>query len=136
MSAIANIAIQDGAGTPVTHTFFPITSGPSSLWRESQAGLPLIGQGFVSLTLKEDKKSGLNRVMGSLALPALETATGANAAGYTAAPKVAYTNTVKFEFILPSRGTSVQRKDTRVLIMDLFTDPQFIDAVENLNSPF
>jgi hypothetical protein len=136
MSAIANIAIQDGQGTPVTHTFFPIQSGASSYWRENAVGLPLIGQSTVTMTVKEDKKSGLNRVVGVMQLPALETATGANAAGYTAAPKVGYINSFKFEYILPARGTAAQRKDLRVLAMDLFTDPQFIDAVENLNSPF
>jgi hypothetical protein len=136
MSAIANIAIQDGQGTPITHTFYPIQSGASSYWRENAVGLPLIGQSTVTMTVKEDKKSGLNRVVGVMQLPALETATGANAAGYTAAPKVGYINSFKFEYILPARGTAAQRKDLRVLAMDLFTDPQFIDAVENLNSPF
>lgn len=136
MSAIANIAIQDGQAAPITHTFYPIQSGASSYWRENAVGLPLIGQSTVTMTVKEDKKSGLNRVVGVMQLPALETATGANAAGYTAAPKVGYINSFKFEYILPARGTAAQRKDLRVLAMDLFTDPQFIDAVENLNSPF
>jgi hypothetical protein len=136
MSAIANIVLQDGAGTPVTHTYFPITSGATSSWRENFVGLPLIGQPVITMVVKEDKKSGLNRVMGVFQLPALETATGANAAGYTAAPKVGYVNSFKYEFILPARGTGAQRKDLRVLAMDLFTDPQVIDAIENLNSPF
>lgn len=136
MSSIANIAIQDGAGTPVTHTFYPITSGQNSAWRENQTGLALIGQGVISLTVKEDKKSGLNRVLLNMQLPALETASGENSSGYTAAPKVAYVTTFKAELIMPSRGTAVQRKDLRVLFKNLLLDTQIIDAIENINSPF
>ena len=136
MSAIGNIAIQDGQGSPVTHTFYPVKSGEASFFRENQASLPIIGQGTISVVVKPDQKGGLNKVRVTMDLPALETATAANSAGYTAAPKVAYSNKVTMEFFLPSRGTAAQRKDLRVLIADLMTDAQVIDALENLNIPY
>jgi hypothetical protein len=136
MSAIGNLVIQDGAGSPVTHTFYPIQSGQLSLFRENQAGLPIVGQGVISVAVKADQKGGLNKVRVSMDLPALETATGANSAGYTAAPKVAYSNKVTMEFFLPSRGTAAQRKDLRVLIADLMTEALLIDAIENINVPY
>lgn len=136
MSAIANIAIQDGQAAPVTHTFYPITSGSDSSWRENQASLPLIGQGTVVQVLKLDSKNGLNRVRLVLDVPALETATAANSQGYTAAPKVAYSNRVTVEFILPSRGTAAQRKDVRVLLSNLLKDATVVDTIDNLNMPY
>lgn len=136
MSAIANIAIQDGQATPVTHTLIPIKSGLDSLWRENQAGLPLVGQPTLSSTLKLNTQNGLNRVKLVLELPALETATAANSQGYTAAPKVGYSNRITIDMVLPSRGTSAQRKDLRVLVRNLLADAVIVDLIENLNTPY
>lgn len=136
MSAIGNIAIQDGQATPVTHTFYPVKSGPQTLLRENLTTLALIGQGIVAINTDNLGKGGLNRVKLVMELPALETATAQNSAGYTAAPKVAYTHKVVVDFFLPSRGTSAQRKDLRTLVKNLLSDAIVIDTVENLNTPY
>lgn len=134
MSAVANIAIQDGQVSPVTHTFYPIQTVAPVMYREALSGVALIGNGTVVANIKH--VNSLNKVSVTLKLPALETVTAANSEGYTAAPKEAYSNTVKVEFILPDRGTSAQRKDLRVLLMDLFTDAQFIDMIDELRMPY
>ena len=136
MSAIANIAIQDGQGTPVTHTFYPIQTGPTTKLRENLTALPTLGQGVVSVVTRLDGKAGLNRVRVVLELPALESETGANSSGYTAAPKVAYMNKVTAEFILPSRGTAAQRKDLRTLMSNLVLNAVVSDSIDNLNQPY
>lgn len=136
MSAIANIAILDGQGTPATHTFYPVQSDPIALYRENLPALALIGQGTASLEIRSKVHDSLQRIRVVLALPALETATGANANGYTAAPRVAYTNTATVDFILPARSTAAQRKDLRVLLSNLLLDAQVIDTVDNLNRPY
>lgn len=136
MAQIANIAIADGAPTPVTHTFFPLASRPDALYRESLSALPLVGQGVVSLVNRSPANAQLQRVRVKLELPALETATGNNAEGYTAAPKVAYVNSVVVDMILPARGTVQQRKDLRVMLSNLLKDAQVIDLVDNLNTPY
>ena len=136
MSAIANIAIQDGQGTPVTHTFYPIQTGPTTKLRENLTALPTLGQGVVSVVTRLDGKAGLNRVRVVLELPALEAETGANSSGYTAAPKVAYMNKVTAEFILPSRGTAAQRKDLRTLMSNLVLNAVVSDSIDNLNQPY
>lgn len=134
MSAIAAIVINDGQATPVAHTFNPVASSPDALYREAQSGLALIGQGRIGTSTKLTKNGdGVNRVTVKLELPALETITAQNAQGYTAAPKVAYTNTVIVSFLLPGRGTAAQRKDLRVLLGNLLANAQVIDLVENLN---
>lgn len=136
MSAIANIAVLDGQATPVTHTFFPVQSDPDAQYRESQASLPLIGQGRVSIIFRSKVSDSLQRVRVQLELPALETATSANSSGYTAAPKVAYTNTMAMDLILPSRSTAAQRKDLRVLASNLLLNAQIVDSIDNLNRPY
>lgn len=136
MAQIANIVVADGATTPVNHTFVPISSRPSAMYREQIASLALVGQGVVDISNNSAANASLQRVRVKLALPALETISGENAAGYTASPKVAYTNTVMVEFIMPARGTVQQRKDLRTLVMNLMANAQVIDAVDNLSNPY
>lgn len=136
MAQIANIVVADGASTPVNHTFAPVASSPVAIYRENISTLPVIGQGRVELSNKSGANASLQRVKISLALPALETISGENAAGYTAAPKVAYTNVVIIEMMLPARGTVQQRKDLRLMLSNLLKDAQVIDLVDNLNIPY
>lgn len=136
MAQIANIVVADGASTPVNHTFSPVASSPVAIYRENLATLPVIGQGRVELSNKSGANASLQRVKISLALPALETISGENAAGYTAAPKVAYTNVVVIDMMLPARGTVQQRKDLRLMLSNLLKDAQVVDLVDNLNIPY
>lgn len=136
MSAIANIAILDGQGTPATHTFYPVQSDPQAHYRENIASLALIGQGVIAITVLSKASDPLQKVRVMLELPALETVTAQNSAGYTAAPKVAYSNKITMDLFLPARGTAAQRKDLRVLASNLLLNAQVIDAIENLNRPY
>lgn len=135
MSAIQNIVVADGKTTPVDHTLIPVTSGLNASWRENASGLPLIGQMTVATTLKLGS-NGINRVRCVLDIPALETATAANSSGYTAAPRVAYSNRVAIEFILPSRGTDEQRRDLRVILSNLLAGDMASDLIDHLNAAY
>lgn len=135
MAIIAAIVVNDGASTPAPHTFNPVATSPKAMYREGISNLPLVGQGQVMIGTGVPG-AAVQRVKLTLALPALETATGANSDGYTAAPKVAYTNTVQVEFLLPSRGTAQQRKDLRVMLSNLLLNAQVVDSVDNLNAPY
>lgn len=137
MAQIAPIAIADGkTPTALTHTFQPVSTAPVAEYREAIASLPLIGQGMLTCENRSPSTAALQRVKLKLALPALEVVTGQNSAGYTGAPKVAYTNTVMVEFLLPVRGTVDQRKDLRVLLANALLNGQVVDLVDNLNVPY
>lgn len=136
MAAIAPIVILDGQAVPVSHTFNPITSGVSSLFRESITNLALIGQGWLGINVKKDNGNGLNKVILTLDLPALEVITGSNSSGYSAAPKIGYENKAVVTFFLPSRATSQQRKDLRVLLANSLLNAQVIDVIENVVAPY
>lgn len=137
MSAIAAIVINDGQATPVAHTFNPVQSTPDQLYREALSALPLIGQGRVSIAEKFNQSAdGISKVRTKLELPALETITAQNSQGYTAAPRVAFTHTVVTDYFLPNRGTAAQRKDLRVLNINLQGNAQVVDLVDNLAVPY
>lgn len=130
MSQIANIVIADGAGTPVSHTFEPISSALPAIWRESIDGVPLYGEPEISLNLI--RGSSMNTVRAKLMLPVMETITGTTGDGYSAAPKVAYSVQASAEFKLPARSTITERKDLRVLLRNLLADAVMVDAVDSV----
>jgi hypothetical protein len=94
MSAFANITVFDGASTPVSHTLQAISISRVSAkiiatWRELQTTVPTEAQ--ISLTMSvEALKSGVTVSTMDAQVPVMESISGQNAAGYTAAPKVAY----------------------------------------------
>lgn len=98
MSAIADITVFDGAATPVVHTLkaVSVTREKGSVlaeWRESSAGIPAYAQIRASMKI-ERMKSGVYKTEQRVVVPVMESVSGQNSAGYTAAPKVAYENTV------------------------------------------
>lgn len=98
MSNIANITVFDGAATPVSHslTAISVTQEKGVLtanWRETGSALPAYAQIRVSMKI-ELMKSGVYRVEQNVVVPVMEAVLNQNAAGYTAAPKVAYENRV------------------------------------------
>lgn len=98
MSNIANITVFDGASTPVSHTLVAenVTREKGRItanWAEKLAGVPQYAQVRTSMSI-EKMRSGMYKVEQRVEVPVMETISGQNAAGYTAAPKVAYINTV------------------------------------------
>lgn len=102
MSAIANITVFDGASTPVSHTLNPLyvkedKGTLEAKWRESIAGLPSEAQ--ISVTMKQRTlPSGVVECRTRVEVPTMESISGQNAAGYTAAFKVAFVDVEEWVF--------------------------------------
>lgn len=126
MSQQANIVAFDGASTPVTHTFVPVgaaSDGKSgeltAMWRESLVAVPEYAQIRVKTTKQKNAKSGVTRVATVVEVPVMESVSGQNAAGYTAAPKVAYTNTIQVVGYFSERATIAERRLARQLALNI-----------------
>lgn len=123
MSAIANIVAYDGAATPVVHTLFPVSvtrekNKVTALWREALAGVPVYAQVRTSMTL-ERLKSGVYRCETRVEVPIQEVVTGSNSSGYSAAPRVAYTNTVVTTGLFHERSDVAGRRLVRQLAVNI-----------------
>lgn len=124
MSAQANIVAFDGAATPVSHTLVPMgvamekTGDLTAYWCEKLASVPEAG----AVKFKQTKRklpSGITRVTTVTEVPVMESVSGVNAAGYTAAPKVAYTNTMITIGLFSERATPAERKLARQLALNI-----------------
>ncbi len=124
MSAQANIVAFDGAATPVTHTFVPANAIAAvdgellASWTEALSTVPSYAQIQVR-TSKKKMKSGVYRVATTVEVPVMEAVSGQNAAGYTAAPKVAYVNTFQLVGFFHERSTIAERRLCRQLALNI-----------------
>lgn len=125
MSAQANITAYDGAATPVSHTLAPLgafrdmkTGELVASWKEGITTLPAYAQvGCETRAVR--LPSGVWKVQLTVTVPVMESVSGQNAAGYTAAPKVAYTNTVKVTGLFHERSTIAERRLARQLALNI-----------------
>lgn len=139
MSAIAPIAIVDGQGTPVTHTYNPIQAvDPATYSRNGDTAVPIVGQESVLLSLKmgASASEAVNRAKMTLRIPVLETPDGGTSSGYVAPPKVAYYLQATVDLFLPNRCTSAQRKDLRILLSNLLLNSQVVSLVDTMERPY
>lgn len=125
MSAQANIVAFDGAATPVSHTLVPVRSATDpktgelvAEWRESLATVPVYAQVRCS-TRQKRLSSGIYRVATIVEVPVMESVSGQNSAGYTAAPKVAYTNTMQLIGYFSERATIAEKRLVRQLALNI-----------------
>jgi hypothetical protein len=123
MSSIANIVAFDGAATPVTHTFVAasvVREGNVIIasYKESLAGVPDYAQ--TTVTIKKNRLgSGVTRVSTRVEVPVMEAILNQNAAGYTAAPKVAYIDTVEVVGFYHDRSLIAGRRSSRQLALNI-----------------
>jgi hypothetical protein len=124
MGQQANITVFDGASTPVTHTLVGegverTTEGSLlATWKESAAGVPDYAQ-IRATQSKRKLKTGIWRVAMRAEVPVMESVSGQNSAGYTAPPKVAYTDTVELVGYFHQRSLIAGRRLARQLALNL-----------------
>lgn len=123
MAQQANITVFDGAGTPVSHTLVAISITKENgtikaLWRENAAGVPIDAQIRASMSLFQ-RNSGMYQADLLVEVPVQETIGAQNAAGYTAAPKVAYVNSYKCQGVFNPRSDVTGRRLARQILVNM-----------------
>lgn len=133
MAALGNISLYDAQATPVAHVFSPLDHNNGRYqWRENGAASTLAAVVLELSRLPVKNGSGLEKVRVRIVLPALETITGQNSSGYTAAPRLAYSLQVTTDYIMSNRATLQQRTDLMKYNRQLNTETgytQISDAV-------
>jgi hypothetical protein len=123
MAAIADIVAYDGESTPVLHTFYAdhveyTGNDLIALWSEKVVGVPEYAQGTIRLS-KKKVASGMVRVGLRVDLPVMESVSGQNLSGYTAAPKVAYVDSSEQVQWVHARSLAQGRNNTRWILRNV-----------------
>lgn len=115
MAQQANIVVFDGATAPVSHTLVPLDNKVLkdgtrlAIWRESLASLPSEAQVRVELRQRQ-LPSGTVETRLRVIVPVMESVSGVNSSGYTAAPKVAYEDSNEWVSYANKRSTPISRQ--------------------------
>lgn len=133
MGAIAALTLNDGATTPVAHTFSPAPDVMSNLakWVDRSGGIAL-GYPTVSLMLRNPSKtSRAYKATVKITTPVLEVTSPSTSSGIQPAPTLSYNLIVVTDFILPERSTLQQRKDILAYFKNMMATTTISDLVQN-----
>lgn len=124
MSSIANLVAFDGATPPVSHTFLPISvqrigKRTVASYRESLVSVPVYAQPRVTLYAEDRSGNGVYRNGVLTEIPVMEAVLNQNAAGYTAAPKVAHIVSSRHELYAHERSDIASRRLVRQLAVNI-----------------
>jgi hypothetical protein len=119
MANIATVTVYDGAGTPAVHTLKAVSvtrerGKITALWRETLSTVPEYGQ-LRLICSTQKQPNGVWVVHRRFEQPYMESVSGQNAAGYTAAPKVAYVNTEDVTNFFHERSDQTGRRNVRMM---------------------
>lgn len=131
MPSRTSIAIQDGAATPLTHTFTPIgkPSGSEYEYYVNRVNGSALFQEEIRLRVQQPtKKDQPYRVNVVVIDPTTKLVDGV--------AELDFQNRFDGTFTFAPNGTTQSRKDLRVLIQDLFGEAVAIGLCDNLESIF
>lgn len=143
MPQIATVVINDGASTPVAHTFVPLGKDVNGVfWFEQVTPAPLNKLGAKRIGYKQERSLSISnqltassKVSYMLFVPTLETL-GTSDAGLAPPPTVSYREVSRIEFTLAERSTPQERKDTRVLTLNLLGHAMTIANIDSLEPSY
>lgn len=128
MPANANIVINDGAATPVAHTFKPSRiDGDVALFFEDKTSL--IGRPKLTVGVRSPNGSGdAHKVQIRITQPKVITTTDTSGKSVTS---VDYEDLGTVELMVSKRGSATERKDLRVLLSNVLINSQVASVIDN-----
>lgn len=128
MPALAAIAINDGATTPVAHTFAPVsTNGAKAEWADRSPASPA---GFLGLSHEVRRPVSANaaqRVIIALNVPVMATVDGS--------PVVVRYSSAKLEMNFSNLSSEQERKDVLAYVKNFLANATVATSIQNLE-PF
>jgi len=129
MPAIGNIALADGKGAPVTHTFSPTsTNGSKAILHNRAASITRGEENLVIEVYRSQGKDGANRVLIQGSFPTIATVGGVET--------VVRVSKVDIAFSFAQDELEATRKDIRVMIAALLAHATMVTVIEKLESVY
>lgn len=141
MTAIANIVINDGATTPLAHTFSPAkTESDYALLEDRAAGI-YIGYNKLTFSLTRPKGPAEQatrnlKLSVKIETPKMEVVSNGTVSGIAPAPTVSYRPVVELQATFPERCSLQDRKDLQAFIKNALSNAFVTNAFENYELPY
>lgn len=124
MPQLANIAVNDGAATPVSHTFAPVTTDGSTAKLAERVGVPAAFPTLEVGVRPPVSGNGLYKVRFLMKIPTTKVVDGRTVVDF-----VQYGDVT---LVMSERGDEASRKNLRVLIANLLLNATATSVVEKL----
>lgn len=134
MPAIGNVVINDGASTPVSHTFVPTnidTNGVANYADQSggvQSGYSKLTSSLKDAATGSTAGSSVNRVQVSVYLPTVADGSDAGIPAGT----LLYFHKMDATFLMPASGTLAERKNLLAFAKNYLADASISAQVQDL----
>ncbi len=143
MPTAAPIVINDGATTPVAHTFSPVQKDEKGvMWWEQTNPSPTTPIAAKKISYKQVRAIGrVKTVEGSgkvtyvIEVPTPETLSN-NSAGIVPPPTLAYREVARAEFDISERSVKQERKDIRTLLRNFLDSPMAVSNIDDLQTTY
>lgn len=130
---MANLLIKDDANPLVEYTLVPVANARPK-WRAQVAGVPLDGQITVEQLVNQQLPDGNYRRVLKLEVPVMETlGASGTAAGYVAAPKVAYKIPMTLTLVQNQRAVTADMANALKFLLGLLAGASSTTATGTLN---
>lgn len=137
MSAVANIVINDGAATPVSHTFAPARqSGDLFEWADRSAGIAAGFNKISVLTRYGQQSNAGQRITMKVVAPTLAVTAPASGTGIQPNPVAAYTSLCTIEFLIPNAADAAARANIYAYAKNLLATAFVGNMVQLLDAPY
>ncbi len=144
MATFANMVIADALGSPVNHTFVPVSrvNGIHSWEDQSAASNPLgvpvgFNRIFASAAMSKDTNAGKGKFALDFryVMPTLETVSNSTQSGILPAATWAYDCAMFIKFVVSARSTLQNRKDLYKMGPLAFQNAQVLDWCQTYQTP-
>lgn len=137
MAAVAPIVINDGAATPVAHTFNPSRqSGDLFEFTDRVSG---VAAGFNKISVLTRYGAASNagqRVTMKVTVPTLAVTAPSSGTGVQPNPTAAYTGLATIEFLIPNASDAVARANLLAYVKNLMATSFVANMIQNLDAPY
>lgn len=138
MPSVASITINDGASTPVAHTFVPTNKDVQGAFHyaDQSGGVP-VGFSTISASLTQPKPGNgqVYRIRMKIRMPTLATL-GTSDAGITPPPTKSHESGFSCEFLVPVASSLQERKNILAYAKNLLAHSLAEDLVADLESVY
>lgn len=141
MATASNIVLADALATPVNHTFIPMGPDQNGVyWFEDQSQANALGYWRISVEVKRplpgapgaaSSSDRVARVILAMHEPTLETL-GTADNGLTPPPTISHITRTRKEYILPEKGSKLERQHIRKMSNALENITLIIACIEDL----
>jgi hypothetical protein len=140
MPAIASLVANDGATTPVAHTFSPVGINADMVAQYDDRS-PGVAVGYNSLTVSLRKPSNGStsrnyKAVIKLVLPTLEITSPSTSTGISPQPTKAFDCLANVEFVFSERSSLQNRKDLLALVKNILAHATITSVVQDLENVY